>query len=225
MASERIGELVTVFGRPRAAVNFVAGALARSVDPTPVCLEIRDGHGPTGEVSEAIERRIGASRQFVVYRSEELAPPDPAAGPDVSRLVLPEDRASVLGHFADFLHLSERVQELWSRLGPEPPRSLLVLNSDYLTSLYPLDHAPTKAALAFFRQEGVNLFFAHQGEIDIAGHPADHLIRVAPHPDNDWTLARVTTRRGIRWHFDDQPIRAFPVFREFFRQLGLRDRF
>ena len=224
-AKERTGETVLVYGRPRAAVNFVTAALTRAIDPMPVCIEVREGTGPAGEVAEAIARRVGTRRMFVAYRSEELIPPPPAVAPDGGKLVAPTEGPAVMSHLTNFFGLADRVQELWSEVGAERPRALLVLNSDHVSAHYPPQSEAIRAAFEFFRKEGVTMLFGHTGEIAVSDRPEEHIVRVTPHPEIDWTLARVSTMRGARWHFDDQPIRGIPLFGEFFRQLGLRDRF
>lgn len=223
--TQRQGTTLTVYGRPRSAVNFAAGALARSIDPAVICLEVRERDAPAGEVAEAIARRGGARRTFVSLTPEELGPARSTPPPEVGQLLGPGETGAVEHHLADFLGLPEAFQTVWSAAGPEAPQVILVLNSDALGRAYPAGSRDQQAAIRFLLEERVTLVSARTGEVGLDERVDEHIFRITPHPDNDWTLARITSVRGSRWHYDDQPIRGVPLFREYFRVLGLRDLF
>ncbi len=221
----RHGTTVMAYGRPRSAVNFVAGAVARAIDPAVLCLEIREHDGPTGEVAEAIARRVGAGRTFVAFAPEEPAPGAPAPSPDAWKVLGPVEGDGTGSDPIELGQLPEVFRAIWSAGEPLAPRTVLVLNTDILTRFYPTEAPGRSPAMQRLTDEGVTFVGGRTGEVALEERTDEHVFRVAPHPDNDWTLARISTVRGTRWHFDDQPIRGVPLFQEYFRVLGLRDVF
>jgi hypothetical protein len=146
---------VLVWGDSRAIINRVIFSMVRSLDPTPLWLEVTD----PGEDPEP--RRLGwipPDRLYVSERREDLEPARAMGNLALWGIVRSDEPATLLARLTDFVRLPPLVQEVLGGSTPtNRPRALAVGNAGRVAQLFRERPEELQWLVTYLRESSLSL--------------------------------------------------------------------
>ncbi len=152
-----------LYGPDRPTLLHVALALAKVCDSNPYWVDIRDAQQteePGGPVDLG---RIPEDHLYIILEVD-ARPQDAEANMALWTVVRPDESASSVAEFTDFLRLPRLVQEAVSRSRTDGTRPVFVFaNADHVRPYYPKTAADVRPSIDAIVHAGVTPIFAARG--------------------------------------------------------------
>jgi hypothetical protein len=185
------------WGPDRTAVAVAAFALASGSEREVTWLDIRVPNEPEDPYVALLAPLVPPRLRVIPSTPDELAPEIAISNLATWSLIREDEPREAVVSLIDFLRLPETVQRLVTT-GPfeQTPATLLVTNSDRLSSLYPEDLESSGLYVQAITGQSVKLITALSGMVRQDRFAYDYVFQVRPGRGSGWKQSTIQVEKG-----------------------------